>query len=68
MVSQLYSVAAIFVSAVFFLMGNGLIVTLTPLRADLDGFSALAGTGPVAAWPEGRGPASLFFFGGGHRV
>jgi len=42
MVSQLYSVAAIFVSAVFFLMGNGLIVTLTPLRADLDGFSALA--------------------------
>jgi MFS family permease len=38
----LYSVGAILFSAAFFLAGNGLISTLTPLRADLEGFSALA--------------------------
>ncbi len=42
MSSQLYSVGAILLSAMILLMGNGLIGTLTPLRADLDGFSALA--------------------------
>lgn len=40
--SQLYSVGAILFSAMFFLMGTGLIGTLTPLRADTDGYSALA--------------------------
>ena len=42
MLSQLYFVGAILLSVTFFLLGNGLIATLTPLRADLDGYSALA--------------------------
>ncbi len=42
MFGQIYSVGAILFSVALFLMGNGLIGTLTPLRADLDGFSALA--------------------------
>lgn len=42
MTSQLSSVRAILLSTALFLMGNGLIVTLTPLRAHLDGFSTLA--------------------------
>jgi MFS family permease len=40
--SQLMSIAAILLSTAFLLAGNGLISTLTPLRAHLDGFSALA--------------------------
>ncbi len=42
MFGQLYCVGAILFSVTFFLVGNGLISTLTPLRADLEGFSALA--------------------------
>jgi MFS family permease len=42
MVSQLHSIAAILLSTVFFLMGNGLVNTLTPLRGQLEGFSPLA--------------------------
>src|SRR3954468_4321862 len=42
MVSQLNSIAAILISTVFFLMGNGLVNTLTPLRGQLEGYSALA--------------------------
>jgi len=40
--SQLFSIGAILLSTAFLLMGNGLITTLTPLRAQLDGFSGLA--------------------------
>jgi hypothetical protein len=40
--SQLYSIAAILVSTAFLLAGNGLMSTLTPLRANLEGFSHLA--------------------------
>ena len=39
---QLYSIAAILVSTAFLLAGNGLMSTLTPLRANADGFSHLA--------------------------
>jgi len=42
MVGQIFSIAAILVSAVFFLMGNGLLGTLTPLRAGLEGYSPMA--------------------------
>jgi MFS family permease len=42
MASQVYSIAAILFSTVFFLMGGGLIGTLTPLRAHLEGFSNAA--------------------------
>jgi MFS family permease len=49
MASQLSSIAAILFSAVFFLMGNGLIGTLTPVRAHLEGFSDLA-VGALGAW------------------
>jgi len=42
MATQLYSIAAILLSTAFLLVGNGLIGTLTPLRAQLDGFSGLA--------------------------
>ena len=37
--SQLFSIGAILLSTAFLLLGNGLIGTLTPLRAQLDGFS-----------------------------
>ncbi len=40
--SQLFSIAAILLSTAFLLVGNGLISTLTPLRAQLDGFSGIA--------------------------
>ena len=36
---QLHSIAAILLSVLFFLMGNGLLGTLTPVRAHLLGFS-----------------------------
>jgi len=52
MVGQLVSIAAILFSAVFFLMGNGLVNTLTPLRADLEGFSHLS-LGALGAWYYG---------------
>ena len=42
MTSQLTSIAAILVSTALFLMGSGLIGTLTPLRAHLEGFSDIA--------------------------
>jgi MFS family permease len=42
MVGQLLGIAAILLSAVFFLMGNGLIGTLTPLRAGFEGYSPSA--------------------------
>jgi MFS family permease len=38
---QLHSIAAILISTVFFLMGNGLVNTLTPLRANLEGYSPI---------------------------
>jgi MFS family permease len=40
--SQLFSIGAILLSTAFLLVGNGLISTLTPLRAQLDGFSGIA--------------------------
>src|ERR1700722_15378006 len=40
--SQLFSIGAILLSTAFLLLGNGLIGTLTPLRAELDGFSGIA--------------------------
>src|SRR5258705_2572973 len=43
------SIAAILVSTGLFLMGNGLIGTLTPLRAHLDGFSDVA-VGTLGTW------------------
>jgi MFS family permease len=49
MASQFSSVAAILFSTVFFLMGNGLIGTLTPLRAHIEGFSNIA-VGGLGAW------------------
>lgn len=42
MASQLSSLAAILLSTALFLMGNGLIGTLNPLRAHLEGFSDIA--------------------------
>jgi MFS family permease len=42
MAPQLYSIAAILLSTAFLLSGNGLLSTLTPLRAHLEGFSDLA--------------------------
>lgn len=39
---QLYSIAAILLSTAFLLVGNGLMSTLTPLRANIDGFSHFA--------------------------
>ena len=39
---QLYSIGAILLSTAFLLAGNGLMATLTPLRANLEGFSHLA--------------------------
>lgn len=40
--SQLFSIGAILLSTAFLLIGNGLMGTLTPLRAELDGFSGIA--------------------------
>src|SRR5436305_13303143 len=42
MAPQLYSIAAILLSVAFLLAGNGLVTTLTPLRAHFEGFSHLA--------------------------
>src|SRR5262245_51563785 len=43
------SIAAILLSTALFLMGNGLIGTLTPMRAHLQGFSDIA-VGALGAW------------------
>ena len=40
--NQLYSIGAILFSAAIFIAGNGLLGTLIPVRAHLDGFSTLA--------------------------
>jgi MFS family permease len=50
---QLNSIAAILVSTVFFLMGNGLVNTLTPLRASIEGYSFIT-----------LGLLGTFYFGG----
>jgi MFS family permease len=42
MAPQLYSIGAILLSTAFLLLGNGLIGTLTPVRAHLEGFSNMA--------------------------
>jgi MFS family permease len=49
MASQVSSVAAILFSTAFFLIGNGLIGTLTPLRANIEGFSSFA-VGALGTW------------------
>jgi MFS family permease len=49
MASQISSIAAILMSSIFFLMGNGLIGTLTPVRAHLEGFSDIA-VGALGTW------------------
>ena len=49
MVSPGSSIAAILFATAFFLMGNGLIGTLTPLRAHDQGFSDIA-VGALGAW------------------
>ncbi len=42
MTRQLRSVAAILVSTLIFLVGNGLLGTIIPVRAHLEGFSDFA--------------------------
>jgi MFS family permease len=49
MASRFSSIAAILISSVFFLMGNGLIGTLTPVRAHFEGFSDVA-VGALGTW------------------
>jgi MFS family permease len=49
MVSQFQSIAAILFSTAFFLMAGGLMGTLTPLRASMEGFSNIA-LGALGAW------------------
>src|SRR5258706_3044834 len=49
MASQFSNIAAILFSSVFFLMANGLIGTLTPVRAHLEGFSDIA-IGALGTW------------------
>ncbi len=49
MISSGSSIAAILISTALFLMGNGLIGTLTPLRAQAQGFSDIA-VGALGAW------------------
>jgi MFS family permease len=49
MVSQFQSIAALLLSTAFFLMAGGLVGTLTPLRASLEGFSNIA-IGAMGAW------------------
>ena len=39
---HLYAVAAILLATLIFLTGNGLLGTVTPVRAHLEGFSDLA--------------------------
>jgi MFS family permease len=49
MISTGSSIAAILLATALFLMGNGLIGTLTPLRAHAEGFSDIA-VGALGAW------------------
>ena len=49
MASPVSSIAAILFATAFFLMGNGLIGTLTPLRAHAQGFSDIA-VGALGTW------------------
>jgi len=49
MQSQLRGITAILFSTVLFLMGNGLLGTLIPLRANLEGFSNIS-VGALGAW------------------
>src|ERR1700682_5129882 len=49
MQSQLRGITAILASTVLFLMGNGLLGTLIPLRANLEGFSNIS-IGALGAW------------------
>src|SRR6266853_2152248 len=46
---QLLSIGAILLSTAFLLAGNGLIGTLTPVRAHLEGFSDIA-IGALGTW------------------
>lgn len=70
MFGQMYFVGTILISATFFLVGNGLIATLTPLRADLDGYSALAlgalGASYYAGFAAGCFTAPVLFVRTGH--
>ena len=49
MQSQLRGITALLFSTVIFLMGNGLVGTLIPLRASLEGFSSIS-VGALGAW------------------
>lgn len=49
MQSQLRGITALLLSTVLFLMGNGLVGTLIPLRASLEGFSSIS-IGALGAW------------------
>src|SRR5882672_2599783 len=49
MISTGSSIVAILIATALFLMGNGLIGTLTPLRAHAQGFSDIA-VGALGAW------------------
>ena len=49
MQSQIRGITALLFSTVIFLMGNGLVGTLIPLRATLEGFSNIA-IGALGAW------------------
>ena len=49
MQSQIRGIAALLFSTVIFLMGNGLVGTLIPLRASLEGFSSIS-IGALGAW------------------
>ena len=70
MISHLTSIGAILASTVFFLMGNGLMGTLAPVRAHLDGFSSLAlglmGTGFFAGFAAGCFAGPLLMARSGH--
>ena len=70
MISHLSSIGAILASTVFFLMGNGLMGTLAPVRAHLDGFSPLAlglmGTGFFAGFAAGCFAGPLLMARCGH--
>jgi MFS family permease len=49
MQSQVRGIAALLLSTVIFLMGNGLVGTLIPLRATIEGFSSVS-IGALGAW------------------
>ena len=49
MQSQIRGITALLLSTVIFLMGNGLVGTLIPLRASIEGFSSIS-IGAMGAW------------------